>query len=65
MVEFLKRSRRVPQRIAARGLHGHFYIGTARAYEEGGYEASPGATNVAPEVEPVLLKGIEKLLADR
>lgn len=37
-------------------------IGTAVSYEQGGYETSPSASNVAPEVEDVLLGAIRKLL---
>jgi hypothetical protein len=48
--------------LAAYGDYGPGYIGTAIAYEQGGYETSPGASNVAPEVEEVLLKAIRKLL---
>jgi hypothetical protein len=48
--------------MAAYGDYGPGYIGTAAAYPEGGYETSPGASNVAPEVEAVLLEGIGKLL---
>ena len=48
--------------VAAYGDYGPWYIGTAVAYEEGGYETSPPATNVAPESEPILLAAIRKLL---
>ena len=48
--------------MAAYGDYGPGYIGTARAYTEGGYETSPGASDVAPEVEAVLLNGMKKLL---
>ncbi len=48
--------------MAAYGDYGPWYIGTAVAYEQGGYETSPGATNVASEVEAVLLPAIRKLL---
>ncbi|MEY4484737.1 MAG: hypothetical protein RL693_2189, partial [Verrucomicrobiota bacterium] len=40
--------------MAAYGDYGPGYIGTAAAYPEGGYETGPTASNVAPEVEPVL-----------
>jgi hypothetical protein len=51
--------------MAAYGDYGPGYIGTAIAYEQGGYETSQGASNVAPEVEGVLLSAIRKLLRDK
>jgi hypothetical protein len=48
--------------MAAYGDYGPFYIGTARAYDEGGYETGPNASNVAPEAETVLMNGIKRLL---
>ena len=48
--------------VAAYGDYGPWYIGTATAYEQGGYETSPSASNVAPEVENVLMGAIRKLL---
>jgi hypothetical protein len=48
--------------VAAYGDYAPWYIGTAIAYEEGGYETSPSASNVAPEVEGVLMAAIRKLL---
>lgn len=48
--------------MAAYGDYAPGYIGTAIAYEEGGYETSPTASNVSPEVEGVLLGAIRKLL---
>src|SRR5437667_3734887 len=51
--------------VAAYGDYAPWYIGTAVAYEQGGYETSPGASNVAPEVEPALLAAIRKLLRAR
>lgn len=48
--------------MAAYGDYGPGYIGTARAYAEGGYETSPDASNVAPEVEGVLMGGMRELL---
>lgn len=48
--------------MAAYGDYGPWYIGTAVAYEEGGYETSPSASNVAPEVEGVLMAAIRSLL---
>jgi hypothetical protein len=48
--------------MAAYGDYGPGYIGTARAYDEGGYETSQRATRVAPAVEDVLLNAMRKLL---
>jgi hypothetical protein len=48
--------------MAAYGDYGMGYIGTEAAYAEGGYETSPEASNVAPQVEQVLMEGIRKLL---
>ncbi len=48
--------------MAAYGDYGPGYIGTAIAYEEGGYETSQPASNVAPEVETVLMGAIRRLL---
>ena len=48
--------------MAAYGDYGPGYIGTAIAYEQGGYETSPGASNVAPEVEEVLMRAMRKVL---
>ena len=48
--------------VAGYGDYAPFYIGTAISYEEGGYETSPSASNVAPEVEGVLMAAIKKLL---
>lgn len=50
--------------MAAYGDYGTFYIGTERAYSEGGYETEPRSSNVAPEVESVLMQGIRKLLRE-
>ncbi len=50
--------------VAAYGDYGPWYIGTEVAYGQGGYETSPTASNVAPNVEPVLTAGIGALLAD-
>ncbi|MDP7049225.1 MAG: hypothetical protein QF721_07220 [Verrucomicrobiota bacterium] len=49
--------------MAAYGEYGTFYIGTKRAYSEGGYETEPRSSNVAPEVESLLMHGIGKLLS--
>ena len=52
--------------MAAYGEYAPGYIGTKIAYTEGGYETSPGASKVEPEVEAVLMGAIRKLLkADR
>lgn len=48
--------------MAAYGDYGPGYIGTTVAYAEGGYETSPAASNVAPEVEPILMNAIRRLL---
>ncbi|HUS34329.1 MAG TPA: hypothetical protein VM680_03155 [Verrucomicrobiae bacterium] len=48
--------------MAAYGDYGTWYIGTSKAYAEGGYETSEGATNVGPEAEPILRGAISKLL---
>jgi hypothetical protein len=48
--------------MASYGDYGAGYIGTAIAYEQGGYETEPRSSNVAPEVEQVLTQAIEKLL---
>lgn len=48
--------------MAAYGEYGPGYIGTAVAYDEGGYETSPRASNVAPEAEQVLTAAMKKLL---
>jgi hypothetical protein len=48
--------------MAAYGDYGPAYIGTTVAYAEGGYETGPGASNVAPEVEPILMRAMARLL---
>ncbi len=48
--------------MAAYGEYGPGYIGPTAAYSEGGYETSPGASNVAPEAEGVLTAAMRKLL---
>ena len=48
--------------VAGYGDYAPWYIGTAAAYEQGGYETSPTASNVAPEVEKVLLDAMRRLL---
>jgi hypothetical protein len=49
--------------VAAYGDYAPWYIGTQVAYGQGGYETSPDASNVAPEVEAVLTAAIRKLLS--
>ncbi len=54
-----------PDRIicmAAYGDGGPGYIGTEISYDEGGYETQPSSTNVAPEVEGVLMQALDELL---
>lgn len=46
---------------AAYGDYGPMYIGTRRAYDEGGYETS-AVSRVAPAVEDVLLTAVRQLL---
>lgn len=48
--------------MAAYGEYGPGYIGTARAYLEGGYETSKPASRVSPEAEDVLMTAMKKLL---
>ncbi len=48
--------------MAAYGDYGPFYIGTATAYEEGGYEIN--VSPVTSEAEPILMNAIRKLLND-
>ena len=48
--------------MAAYGDYGPGYVCTAKAYEEGGYEPSTGASDVAPAVEGVLIGAMGKLL---
>lgn len=48
--------------MAAYGDYGPGYIGTAAAYAEGGYETNPRSSQVAPEIEAVLMNGMRKLL---
>jgi len=48
--------------VAAYGDYGPGYIGTAIAYEQGGYEVS--ASRVAPAVESVMMSGLRGLLSD-
>ena len=48
--------------MAAYGDYGPSYIGTAIAYDQGGYETQPSSSFVAPAVEGVLLDGLRRLL---
>jgi hypothetical protein len=48
--------------MAAYGDLGTGYVGTTEAYKKGGYEVSELASNVAPEVEGVLMKAIRNIL---
>jgi len=48
--------------MAAYGDYAPGYIGTEIAYEQGGYETSPRASLVAPEVEHVLSDAVKQLL---
>ena len=48
--------------MAAYGDYGPGYIGTAIAYQEGGYETQPSSSFVAPQVEEVITGGIHRLL---
>ncbi len=50
--------------MAAYGDYGSGYIGTAPAYEQGGYETAPRSSHVAPGVEAVLMGGMRELLRD-
>lgn len=50
--------------MAAYGDYGPWYIGTAKAYEEGGYETSSPASNVSPGAEAELTRAVHKLLQD-
>jgi hypothetical protein len=48
--------------LAAYGDYGPGYIGLTAAYAEGGYETSEKASNVAPQVEAVLMGAMRQLL---
>jgi hypothetical protein len=48
--------------MAAYGDYGPGYIGTAKAYGQGGYETSESASNVGPETEEILMRGMRTLL---
>jgi hypothetical protein len=51
--------------LAAYGDYAPGYIATEIAYSQGGYEASLGASKVAPSVEGVLMAAIHKLLGSK
>ena len=48
--------------MAAYGEYAPGYICTKEQYQQGGYEDSPRASHVAPEVEDVLMPAMEELL---
>jgi hypothetical protein len=48
--------------MAAYGDYQPGYIAPEAAYQQGGYETSPRASNVAPQVERVLKQAMEALL---
>ena len=48
--------------MAAYGECAPGYIGTAIAYDQGGYETQPSSSKVSPQVEGVLLDGLRRLL---
>ena len=48
--------------VAGYGDYAPWYIGTAIAYEQGGYETGAAASNVGAEAEPILSEAIRKLL---
>jgi hypothetical protein len=48
--------------MAAYGDYGPSYIGTEISYSQGGYETGELVSNVSPEVEQVLMKGMQELL---
>ena len=48
--------------MAAYGDYGPGYIGTASAYDAGGYETSRRASYVAPEAESILMNVMKRLL---
>ena len=50
--------------MAAYGEYAPGYICTEIAYTQGGYEASKGASHVAPQVESVLTEAMRKLLEE-
>jgi hypothetical protein len=51
--------------MAAYGDYGPGYIGTAIAYEQGGYETLPTSSFVSPRVEMVLVDAMQKVLQSK
>lgn len=49
--------------VAAYGDYGPGYIGTACAYEEGGYETEVNSSTCGPAAEAILMNGIRRLIA--
>jgi len=49
--------------MAAYGDYGPGYIGTSASYPEGGYETQLRTSRTAPEVEPILMDALKKLVA--
>jgi hypothetical protein len=47
--------------MAAYGDYGPGYIGTERAYQEGGYETQASSSNVDPSVESLLIDVLGQL----
>ena len=50
--------------MAAYGDYAPFYIGTEISYSQGGYETQPRSSNMAPQVEGVLMDGMKRLLGE-
>jgi hypothetical protein len=50
--------------VAAYGDYGSGYICLTKHYDEGGYEASPRASRVAPSVEPILKDAIRRAISE-
>lgn len=68
VVEYqLAAQRLAPSRFvcfAAYGDYGPGYICLTKHYDEGGYEASPRVSRVAPEVESAIMPALARLLAE-
>jgi len=61
----LAAQRMIPDQFVTMAAYGDYapgYICTEAQYAEGGYEASPRASRVSPQVEGVLLKAMRQLL---
>lgn len=61
----LAAQQRRPELFVAMAAYGDYapgYIGTEIAYSQGGYETSPRASRVAPQVERVLTEAVSRLL---